>query len=105
MTVSRLPQSNTRAIWTIALFIAVQCADAAQTAHGIQRFGLGIEANPILAFYLATAGPTTTLVGAKLIAVAGGAALYLCARYVALVVLTITVVFSAVLPWAFVLGR
>lgn len=87
------------------LFVAVQCADAVQTAHGIQRFGLGIEANPILSFYLATFGPTSTLIGAKLISVLGGTALYLCARYVALVVLTITVVFSAVLPWALLLGR
>jgi hypothetical protein len=102
--VSRLPRSNTRAIWTIALFTAVQFADAAQTAHGIQRFGLGIEANPILASLLVMFGPTTTLVGAKVISVLGGTALYLCARYVALVVLTITVVFSAVVPWAFLLG-
>src|SRR5262249_39080618 len=101
---ARLPNSNTRAVWAVALFVSVQCADAVQTAWGIQRFGPSIEANPLLAIYFGAVGPTVTLFGAKFVALIGALALFGCARYLALVLLTIGVVFSAVLPWAYVLS-
>ena len=101
--VSRLPRSNTRAIWALALFAAVQCADALQTAHGIQRFGYSIEANPILSAYLFVLGPGATLIGAKAVALSAGLALYHFERYASLVALTVLVVFSALVPWALVL--
>lgn len=103
-TVPRLPRSNTRAIGTLALFMAVQCADAALTAHGIERFGPAIEANPILSFYLGVTGTAATLIAAKSVALCGGGLLYLFGRYAALAVLTVVVVFGAIVPWAFLLG-
>ena len=101
---ARLPHSNTRAFWAVALFAAVQCADAVQTILGIERFGPSIEANPILSFYFSSFGPYATLIGAKSIAIVAAFALYLYARYLAIVLLTIAVVFTALVPWAFVLS-
>lgn len=86
----------------LAVFAVVQCADAWLTAFGIARFGPGIEGNPILAFYVATFG-ASTVVGAKLIAVACGAVLHLFARQAVLVVLTAAYVAFAVVPWLCVL--
>lgn len=88
----------------LAVFAAVQCADAWCTAVGIARFGPGIEGNPILAFYVAAFG-ASTVVGAKLIAVACGAVLHLFARQAVLVVLTAAYVVFAVVPWLCVLVR
>ncbi len=44
-----LPGSQTRTILALALFAAVQFADAIWTATGVSRFGLTIEANPLVA--------------------------------------------------------
>ena len=99
-----LPGSHTRAVWALALFIAVQFADAAQTVYGISRFGPAIEANPILSMCIAAFGAGTALFGAKMVAVIGGAALHVCSYHFVLVVLTVAYVFGAVVPWALVLG-
>jgi len=59
---STLPGSQSRAIWTLALFVAVQCADAIQTISGISQFGPAVEANPLLAFYASVFGASATLI-------------------------------------------
>lgn len=100
-----LPGTNCRAVWVFCLFVAVQLADAAQTASGISRFGPAIEANPILAFFVAAVGTSATLVGAKTIAVIGGAALHVCSYYSVLAALTAACVFGAIIPWAMILSR
>ena len=99
-----LPGSNSRAIWALALFVAVQCADAIQTFSGMSRFGTGIEANPLLAFYAATFGPSTALVGAKAVAIIGGATLHVLSQHFILAVLTVGCVFGAIVPWSLVLN-
>jgi hypothetical protein len=99
-----LPGSDTRAIWAFGLFLAVQLADAAQTVHGISRFGPGIEDNPILSFYVVAFGAGTALAGAKTVAILGGAALHACSHYFILVALTVACVFGAIVPWALVLS-
>ena len=99
-----LPGSDTRAIWAFGLFLAVQLADAAQTMHGISRFGPGIEDNPILSFYVVVFGAGAALTGAKTVAVLGGAALHACSRHFILVALTVACVFGAIVPWAFLLS-
>ena len=101
---SRLPGTNTRALWTLALFAAVQGADAVQTALGVQRFGHSIEANPIVSFYVALAGPAVALIGAKAFAVGCAAILYAFERYAVIALLTLAVVFSALIPWAALLA-
>jgi hypothetical protein len=99
-----LPGSQTRAIGGLALFAAVQLADASLTAMGISRFGIGVEANPLVAFSISTCG-LTGLVGAKAVAVAGGAVLYARSRHLILAGLTVFSVFAAVLPWTWALVR
>jgi hypothetical protein len=99
-----LPGCRTRAVWAFALFLAVQLADAAQTVYGISRFGPAIEANPILSFCIAAFGTGAALVGAKMVAVVGGAALHACSYHFILVALTVAYVFGAVVPWAVVLS-
>lgn len=97
-----LPGSKSRAVWAFGLFVAVQFADAVQTASGISRFGPAIEANPILSFYIAAFGASAALIGAKTVAVMGGATLFVCSHHFILVVLTVACVFGAIVPWALV---
>jgi hypothetical protein len=87
----------------LAVFAFVQCADGLLTMLGIARFGPAIEANPLLAFYVATFG-AGAIVAAKLIAVACAAILHIHAHSVVLVVLTLAYIAFAVLPWLCVLG-
>jgi len=98
-----LPQSRTRAAWTIALFAAVQVADAALTMTGIARFGVTAEANPILSFYMATFGVGRTLVAAKCIVIALAATLHLRAHHLLIAVLILIYVSAAICPWSWLL--
>jgi hypothetical protein len=99
-----LPGTECRAVWVFWLFVAVQLADAAQTASGISRFGPSIEANPILAFLVAAVGTSAALIGAKTIAVIGGAALHVWSHHSILAALTAACVFGALIPWAVILN-
>jgi hypothetical protein len=101
---STLPGSNSRAIWALALFVAVQCADAIQTFSGMTQFGTAVEANPILAFYATAFGASTALIAAKAVAIVGGATLHVLAQHVILAALTVACVFAAIIPWALVLN-
>jgi len=103
--VGTLPGSQTRALWALALFVAIQLADGVMTAAGVARFGAGIEANPLLHFVAAGAGFGATLVGAKLVAVTGAMVLHLQARHLTLALLTLAYVMGAILPWMFVLAH
>jgi hypothetical protein len=99
-----LPGSRSRAIWTLGLFVAVQFADAVLTVTGISRFGPGIEANPILSFCAAAFGVSAALVGAKTVAIIGGATLHILSQHFILAALTVACVFGAIVPWALVLS-
>ncbi len=101
---SMLPGSDCRSVWVFWLFVAVQLADAAQTAHGISRFGPSIEANPIMAALFAAVGTNPALIGAKIVAVIGGAALHVWAHHFILAALTAACVFGALIPWAVILS-
>lgn len=98
-----LPGSQTRAIGALALFAAVQVADASLTVTGVSRFGIGVEANPLVAFSISTFG-IPGLVGAKAVAVAGGVVLHACSQHVTLAALTVCSVFAAVVPWTWALA-
>ena len=50
-------------------------------------------------------GPSTTLWGAKFIAVLCGGILYRCERHLILALLTIVYVFGAIVPWSMTLFR
>jgi|SRR5712672_1215485 len=98
-----LPGSQTRAVWMLALFAAIQVADAAMTVSGVARFGAGIEGNPVLNFYATTLGIGVTLVAAKVFCIAAGTLLHLRAKHLALASLTLAYVLGAVLPWMWTL--
>jgi hypothetical protein len=100
-----LPGSSTRAISAVALFVAVQIADAFLTAAGVSRFGMPMEGNPVLLRSMMLLGPSATLWGAKSIAVLCGGILYRCERHLILTLLTIVYVFGAIVPWSMILFR
>jgi hypothetical protein len=100
----RLPHSQTRALWALALFVAVQVADGVLTSLGIARFGVGVEANPLLIQSMSVFGCGPALAMAKAVAIAGGGVLHLYSYHLVLAVLTVGYVFATVLPWALILG-
>lgn len=80
-------------------FVLVQCADAWLTAIGIGRFGIAIEANPILGWYVGAFGAGIALGAAKLMAVGCAGALYAQACHRTLTALTLLYVVVAIVPW------
>jgi hypothetical protein len=99
-----LPNSRTRAVWMLALFAAVQLADATMTLVGVARFGPSAEGNPILSAGIMTFGPGVTLVSAKAMALVLGTALHIRSHYITLTLLTIVYVFAALCPWTLALA-
>jgi hypothetical protein len=100
----RLPGSRTRGILPFALFAAVQLADAALTATGVSRFGPSIEANPLVASYIAAYGLIAGLCAVKAVALSAGTILLATAQHFALALLTVLFVFGALVPWALTLA-
>jgi hypothetical protein len=100
----KLPNSRTRSVWILALFAAVQVADAVMTLDAIERFGLAAEGNPVLLFYMSKFGLGVTLVGAKSLAIVLATALHLRAHHLTLAMLTLVYVVAAMAPWAWVLS-
>jgi uncharacterized membrane protein len=92
-----------QAIWIA--FVLVQALDGVMTLVGIHTFGLGIEANPLIAWYAHALGPAIAVSGAKLFAVGCGIALYLTAHYRTIAALAITYVLAAVGPWIHLFWR
>jgi hypothetical protein len=103
--VSRLPGSETRALWTLALFAAIQLADGALTAAGIAQFGPHAEGNPLIKMLANGAGLGVALVVSKGVAVFCAAVLHLNARHLTLALLTLAYVMGAIVPWTYVLAR
>jgi hypothetical protein len=99
-----LPGTGTRAILMLALFAAVQLADAVFTAVGVTRFGIAAEANPLIAYFMKTWGVGVGLALAESIALTAGRLLHLCAQHLIVAMLTVLFVFAAVIPWAWALA-
>jgi hypothetical protein len=99
-----LQESRTRALGVLALFAAVQIADAWLTASGVTRFGMAAEGNPMLALPMSVFGPAATLTIAKGVAILGAVMLYRLSRHALLALLTVVYVFVAVVPWVWALG-
>jgi hypothetical protein len=100
----RLPNSSTPALLPLALFGALQIADAVLTIAGVQRFGPAAEANPLLASAITSFGAYTTLAAAKAVALILGVALHVRSQHLVLAMLTVIYVFFAVCPWAIALA-
>jgi hypothetical protein len=69
----------------------------------VRTFGLGIEANPLVAWYAGTFGPAAGLAAAKLFAIACASVLYLTARHGTVALLTLIYLVFAIAPWTHVL--
>ena len=89
---------------TLALFIVGQVSDGLLTYLAVSAFGTAIEGNPILATWMALAGPGPTLLVAKIGACACGVILYAHGTHRALASLTALYFGAAVLPWLYLLS-
>ena len=83
----------------LVVFFLAQLLDGVFTYVGISTFGASIEANPLLAWYIAMFGPAVALIGAKTVAVACAATLHVCARHRTVAVLTFVYLAAAIWPW------
>jgi hypothetical protein len=84
-------------------FVAVQVLDGVFTYIGVLTFGIGIEANPLVAWYAEAFGPAAGLAAAKIFAIGCASVLYLTSRHRTVAVLTLLYLAFAILPWAHVL--
>jgi hypothetical protein len=80
-------------------FVLVQIADGFLTYRGIAIFGVGIEANPLVAWCVSTLGVALALIVVKLFAVTCGSVLHLNTMHGAVGVLTLVYLAAAVWPW------
>ena len=103
--VGRLPGSQTRALWTLALFAAIQVADGALTAAGIAKFGPHVEGNPLIKMLAEGTGLGVALVVSKGLALFCATVLHLNARHLTLALLSLAYVMGAIVPWTYVLAR
>jgi hypothetical protein len=87
----------------LVLFLLAQCFDGVFTYVGVASFGLGIEANPIVATLMGHLGYGTGLVSAKIIASVLGIGLHLLQVHNAVALLAVFYLAAAIVPWSVVL--
>ena len=85
-------------LWLV-FFVLLQLADGVLTYAAVERFGAVAEGNPILATWIVLTGAAPALIGAKLIACACGAVLYVAGVHRVLIGLSALYFFAAVMPW------
>ena len=106
---ARLPQvRNTPRRWlfgdlALVVFLLAQCLDGVFTYVGVAAFGIGIEANPVVAGLMTHLGPGPGLLGAKTIAALLGIGLHLGQAHNAVAALAGFYVAAAVAPWTLIL--
>jgi hypothetical protein len=83
----------------ITMFLIAQACDGVMTYAGIQRFGVAVEANPLLATWVALVGAQPAILGAKLMASACGVLLYYFGLAHVLFALTLLYAGAAIGPW------
>jgi hypothetical protein len=87
----------------IVTFLLAQCLDGIFTYVGVLTFGLGIEANPVIASLMSAFGFGPALAGAKIVAGALGICLHLREIHVAVAILAGFYLAAAILPWTAIL--
>ena len=92
-----------RLVFTV--FIVLQVADGLITYGAVSILGTTAEANPLIQTWMHLAGPGPALVGAKLIACACGAVLYVGRTRRTLALLTALYLVGAIGPWLHLLSR
>jgi uncharacterized membrane protein len=90
--------------FVLLAFLAAQFFDGALTYVGVHHYGLGIEANPIVGWYIAVLGIGYALLATKALAIACAALLHVFARHRVIGVLTIIYLTLAVTPWVHLLS-
>jgi arginine exporter protein ArgO len=83
----------------LTAFVVAQLCDGVLTYIGVCTFGLGIEANPIVSWYIGTLGVGIALVAAKTLAISCAMLLYRFALYRTIAALTVMYFTVAVHPW------
>ena len=86
-------------IGALIAFVIAQLCDGLLTYIGVHTFGQGIEANPILSWYIVAFGAGAALVAAKGLAIACAVLLYRFAHYRTIGALTLFYYALAVQPW------
>jgi arginine exporter protein ArgO len=80
-------------------FVVAQLCDGVLTYIGVRTFGLDIEANPIISWYIEALGAGTALMAAKGLAIACATLLYRFAHYRTIGALTVMYFTMAIHPW------
>jgi hypothetical protein len=101
--VRKPPQSSLFGDLVLIAFLLVQCFDGVFTYVGVSAFGLGIEANPIIAGLMTHLGHGPGLLSAKMTAVALGILLHLQGVHMAVAMLTGFYAAAAIGPWTLIL--
>ena len=83
----------------LLVFAVAQVCDGVCTYVGVHAFGPSVEANPIVAWYMAGLGVGTALIAAKGMAFSCAALLHFCAFHRTLAVLSAVYTVAAVVPW------
>jgi hypothetical protein len=84
-------------------FLLVQCFDGVFTYVGVSAFGLGIEANPLVAGLMTHLGLGAGLLSAKMTAAVLGILLHCRQVHLVVAVLTGFYAAAAIGPWAMIL--
>jgi hypothetical protein len=99
------PQLSRSWFGDIALiaFLVAQCLDGVFTYVGVTTYGLGIEANPLVAGLMTYLGYEAGLLGAKLMASVLGVCLHLRSVHRAVAILAAFYFAVAIGPWSVIL--
>jgi hypothetical protein len=87
----------------LVLFLLAQCFDGVFTYVGVVSFGVGIEANPLVATLMTALGHGLGLMAAKAIAIFLGIGLHLRQVHSAVALLAAFYLAVAVVPWVAIL--
>lgn len=87
----------------IVAFLLAQCFDGIFTYVGVLTYGIGIEANPVIASLMALFGFGPALAGAKIVAGMLGICLHLRQIHGAVALLSLFYLTVAILPWSYIL--
>jgi hypothetical protein len=87
----------------VVVFLLAQCFDGVFTYVGVVSYGIGIEANPVVATLMVYLGHGAALVVAKALAAGLGIVLHLGRVHLAVALLAVFYIVAAVVPWAAIL--
>jgi hypothetical protein len=99
-------QATTRSLFgdvVLVAFLLFQCFDGVFTYVGVATYGVGIEANPLIASLMHSVGHGAALAIAKLLAASLGICLHLRQVHGAVAVLAGFYLVVAILPWTMIL--